>query len=111
MTQAFHFYVFLYADDSGQTFQYKDVHAIQHQLNKDFANLCEWFVENWLGIHLGEDKTNYILFGSTYKVKNTGKLNVMYNGIGIKQYFKVKYLGCLLDKTMSGESMTLKTIR
>ena len=32
----------------------------------------------------------------------------MYNGIEIKQYAKVTYLGCLLDKTISAESMTLK---
>ena len=35
----------------------------------------------------------------------------MYNGIEIKQYSKVTYLGCLLDKTMPGESMVLKTIK
>ena len=32
----------------------------------------------------------------------------MYNGIEIKQYAKVTYLGCLLDEAMSGESLTLK---
>ena len=45
------------------------------------------------------------------KLKNTGKLNIMYNGIEIKLYSKVTYLGCLLDETMSGESMALKTIK
>ena len=35
----------------------------------------------------------------------------MYNGIEIRQYYKIINLGCLLDKTMSGESMTLKTIK
>ena len=35
----------------------------------------------------------------------------MYNGIEIKQYAKVTYLGCLLDETMSGESMALQTIK
>ena len=35
----------------------------------------------------------------------------MYNGIEIKQYAKVTYLGCLLDERMSGESMVLKTIK
>ena len=34
----------------------------------------------------------------------------MYNRIKIKQYSKVTYLGCLLDETMSRESMALKTI-
>ena len=111
MPQAVHSDLFLYADDSGLTFQHKDVHTIEHQLNKDFANLCEWFVDNKLSIHVGEDKTKCILFGSKLKLRNVEKLNIMYNGIEIKQYFKATYLGCLLDETMSGESMVLKTIK
>ena len=35
----------------------------------------------------------------------------MYNGIEIKQYSKVTYLGCLLDETMSAELMALKAIK
>ena len=45
------------------------------------------------------------------KLKSAGKLNIMYNGIELKQYSKVTYLGCLVDETMSGESMVLKTIQ
>ena len=45
------------------------------------------------------------------KLKSAGKLNIMYNGIELKQYAKVTYLGCLVDETMSGESMVLKTIQ
>ena len=46
MPQAVHSDLFLYADDSKITFQHKDVHTTEHQLNKDFTNLCEWFVDN-----------------------------------------------------------------
>ena len=46
MPQAVHSDLFLYAGDSGITFQHKDVHTIEHQLKKYFANLCEWFVDN-----------------------------------------------------------------
>ena len=35
----------------------------------------------------------------------------MYNGTEVKQYSKVTYLGCLLDETMPGESVALKTIK
>ena len=31
-------------------------------LNKEFVNLCDWFVHNKLSIHFGEDKTKCILF-------------------------------------------------
>ena len=47
----------------------------------DFANLCEWFVDNKQSIHLGEGKTKCILFGLKLKLKNAGKLNIMYNRI------------------------------
>ena len=50
MPQAVHSDFFLHADDSGLTFQDKHVHTIYHQLNKDFANLCEWFVDNKLSV-------------------------------------------------------------
>ena len=111
LAQAGHSDLFLYADDSGLTFQHKDVHTIEHQLNKDFTNLCEWFVDNKLSIHLGEEKTKCIHFGSKIKLKKGGKLSIIYNRIKIKQYSKVTYLGCLLDETISGESMALKTIK
>ena len=45
MPQAVHSNLFLYPDDSSLTFQHKDVHTTEHQLNKDVANLCEWFVD------------------------------------------------------------------
>ena len=73
MPQAAHSDLFLYAEDSGLTFQHKDVHTIEHQLNKDFANLCEWSVDNKLSIPLGEDKTKCILFGSKFKLKKHWK--------------------------------------
>ena len=38
MSQAVHSNLFLYADDTGLTFQHKDLHTIENQLNKDFAN-------------------------------------------------------------------------
>ena len=111
MPQAVHSDLLLYADDSGPTFQHKDAHKIEHQLNKDFANLCKWFVDNKLSVRLGEEKTKCTLFGLKLKLKNAGKLNIIYNGTEIKQYSKVTYLDFLLDETMSGESMALKAIK
>ena len=69
MLQAVHSDLLLYGDNSSLTFQHKHVHTIEHQLNKDFTNLCEWFVENKLSIHLGEENSKCILFGSKLKLK------------------------------------------
>ena len=67
MPQAVKSNLFLYADDSCLIFQGKDVIEIEKQLNGDFTNICEWFVDNRLSIHFGEDKTKYILFAFTRK--------------------------------------------
>ena len=102
--------ILLYADDTCLLFQHKDVKEIERQLNKNFSSLCEWFVDNKLSIHFGEDKTKCILFGNKYKIKNAELLNIEYNNIKIKQYKKVTYLGCILDATLSGESMALNVL-
>ena len=108
MPQAVKSNLFLYADDSCLVFQGKDAIEIEKELNEDFTNICEWFVDNRLSIHFGQDKTKSILFASKRKIKRVTKLN--YRNIQIKQHSKVTYLGCILDETMSGESMALKVI-
>ena len=110
MPQAVKSNLFLCADDSCLVFQEKDAIEIEKQLNEDFTNICEWFVDNRLSIHFGEDKTKSILFASKRKIKRVPKLKIKYKNIQIKQHSKVTYLGCILDETMSGESMALKVI-
>ena len=72
--------------------------------------LCDWFVDNKLSIHFSEDKTKSILFGSKYKIKKSKPLNIQYNDIKIKQYSKVKFLGCIFDGTLSGEYMAIHVV-
>ena len=72
--------------------------------------LCDWFVDNKLSIQCGEDKTKSILFGSKHQIKKSKPLIIQYNDIKIKQYSKVTYLGCIFDKTLSGESMAIHVI-
>ena len=84
---------FPYADDTCLVCQHKDINEIEKQLNKDFESICNWYVDNKLSIHFGEDKTKPILFGTKFKVKKVRKLNIKYGDIQIKQHSKVKYLG------------------
>ena len=66
--------------------QQRDVKEIEKQLNKDFENDCDWFIDNKLSIHFREDKTRSILFASKRKIKIARNLNVKYKNIKIKQY-------------------------
>ena len=69
MPQAVNCELLLYADDTCLIFQHKDVKVIEKQLNGNFRSICDWFVDNKLSIHFGEDKTKSILFSSKNKVK------------------------------------------
>ena len=73
--------MFLNADDSCLAFQGTNVIEIEKQLNEDFTNICEWFVDNRLSIHFGEDKTKSILFPSKRKIKRVPKLKIKYKNI------------------------------
>ena len=110
MLQAVTSTLLLYADDSCILYQHEDDVQIEKRLNEDFENLCNWFVDNKLSIHFGEDKTKSILFASKRRAKNIRQLNIKYKDINIKQHSQVTYLGCMLDETMSGEPMALKVI-
>ena len=110
MSQAFKCDLFLYVDDSCLVCQHEDINKIENQLNDNFCNICDWFVDNKLSIHCGEDSTKSILFAPKFKRKNIKKLHIKCGDIEIKQHSKVNYLGCLLDETMSGEAMTLNVV-
>ena len=110
MSQAVKCQLFLYADDSCLVCQHKCINEIEKQLNVDFSNICDWFVHNKLSIHFDEDKAKPILFASKFKNKDIKKLNIKYGDMQIKQHSKVKYLGCLMDETMSGGATALNVI-
>ena len=79
--------------------------------NQGKCTVCDWFVVNKLSIHFGQDKRKPILFGTKHKLWNAKSLNIVYNAIiEIKQHAKVKYVGCILDESFSGESMALNVI-
>ena len=86
MPQAVKSNLFLYADNSCLIFQGKDVIEIEKQLNGNFTNICERFVDNRLSIHFGEDKTKSIIFASKHKIKKVSKLKINYKNIQIKQH-------------------------
>ena len=107
MPQAVHCELFLYSDDSCLVYQHRDVKAIDTKLNKNFSSVCDWFVDNKLSIHFGEDKTKCILFGTKKGLKQDNNLDIRYGTVHIKQYHTVTYLVCTLDENLSGEPMAL----
>ena len=81
--------LFLYPDNSCLVYQHNDVSKIEHHLNKNFSDICDWFVDSKLSIHFGEDKTKCILCGTKQKLNKTGSLDIRFGIIQIKQYHTV----------------------
>ena len=101
----------LYADDTCISFKHINIKTIEDMLNKDFNALCDWFVDNKLSIHFGEDKTKTILFSPKNLRKSAENIIIKRNEVALKQFSTVEYLGCLLDSTLSGEEMALKVLK
>ena len=90
MPQAVNSDLLLYADDTCLIYTGKDINTIEEQLNTDFSSLCDWFVDNKLSVHFGEEKTKSILFGTKRQLKNQRDLDLRYGDLKIKQHSKVK---------------------
>ena len=83
---------------------------IEDHLNLNFPSLCDWFIDSKLSIHLGKDESESILCGTKLNNKRAKSLNIAYGKVKTKQYTKVPYLGCILDESLSGESMVLHVL-
>ncbi len=100
----------LYADDTCLIYQSKDPIEVESILTKNFNTLCDWFVDNKLSIHLGEEKTKSILFSGNRRPEKEN-IDITYGNITLRQYKLVTYLGCKLDEKNKGESMALEVIK
>ena len=92
---------YLHVDDTCIFYQHEDVKKNENVLNKEFSSLCQWFIDNKLSIHFGEDKTKSILFS---KMRGLSEINISFADHSIKQHEAVEYLGCQLDFKLSGEA-------
>ena len=110
MPQAVNSELLLYAEDTCLIYRGKNIQRIEEQLNSDFTSLCEWFIDNKLSVHFGEEKTKSILFGTKRQLKDQRDLNLKYGDIEIKQHCRVTYLGCILDNILSEEHMAAKVL-
>ena len=63
---------------------------------KDFSNICDWFVDNKLSVHFGENKIKSILCSSRRNLKLVEELDIRYKELKIKQHKHVNYLGCYM---------------
>ena len=92
MPQAVDSELLLYVDDTCLVFQHRDIKTIEEYLNRDFSTLDDWFLDNKLSAHFGEDKTKSILFSPKHRSNSIELIDISYKDFKIKQYSNVTYL-------------------
>ena len=102
--------LFLYADDACLVYQHNNVSNIEQNLNKNFSNICDWFVDNNLSTHFWESRTKCILFGTKQKLNKIDSLDIRYGTIRIKQCQTVTCLNCALDENLPRKTLAFKVI-
>lgn len=100
--------LFLFADDSAILASDKDLVKLQAILSEEFNNIRLWLTDNKLSLHMA--KTEYILFGSQPRLRKLASSNIDLGGQTFPAKTSVSYLGCILDSSLGGETMALKTM-
>ena len=67
----------LYADDTCLIYTSKDIKTIEKQLNAEFSSLCDWFIDNKLNVHFGDEITKSILFGTKRQLKHQRDMMIL----------------------------------
>ena len=96
---------YLFADDTNIYFEAKDLKTLQKIMNRELRHVKKWLEANKLALNI--EKTNFVVFHSPAK-KFTEPIILKFGRKKITYANHVKFLGVLLDKTLSWRSHLIK---
>jgi len=99
----------LYADDSTIIYSHRNPDIIRQKRGQELENCNKWLIDNKLSLHLGT--TECILFGGKRKVKQFNNFDIDCSDHTLQSQESVKYLGHVLDNTLSGSSCVAGIIK
>lgn len=92
----------MYVDDTTLTRSGDSIEKVEKAINHDLENVREWLLANKLSLNVV--KTEYLLIGSRFNLRNLGKEpNIFVGDIPIKRVKVKKALGVLIDQSLSWE--------
>ncbi|PIK51784.1 putative carnitine O-palmitoyltransferase 1, liver isoform [Apostichopus japonicus] len=89
----------LYADDTAVIYSSEKISEIQQVLSTDLILIGKWLVKNKLTLNV--KKTKSMLFGTPTMMKRADPLILHYDSHDIEQVHVFRYLGVLLDSTLT----------
>ena len=70
----------MYADDTVIYHTSSDSKIIESAINKDITKLAGWFQANVLVLNLDKGKTEFVLYGTTQRLKGAPRVKIEING-------------------------------
>ena len=89
---------FLFADDTNIYYESVDLLELEKTVNKELQNLSLWLKVNRLALNI--DKTNFLIFHSTKRLKNHN-VTLKLDKKAISEQTYIKYLGVLIDSHLN----------
>ena len=103
--------IILYADDTVLFYAGKTSTEIENILSSELKQIACWFNENNLVINLKKSKTECVLYGTHKKISKSTAFEVKLNGLKIAESTAYKYLGVMIDKSLSYTEHIEKTLK
>ena len=89
----------LFADDTNIFIKGSNLTELSNIVNTELTNVSTWFRANKLSLNV--KKTNFMVFHSKFKKYSSNSLNIMLNGHPLEEVNKTKFLGVIIDNTLS----------
>ena len=92
-----------YADDTVIFFSHKNIGTIKETLNEEFTCFCSWLEQNELLIYFKKNKTEFMLFGTSAKLKmlSDNAIGINYNFTRVSQTDSYTYLGLNIKNNLN----------
>ena len=104
--------IFLYADDTVLVTNEPDIYTAHMNLQRDLDNVANWCKGNRLSINIRKTKSMVIGTRSMVKRRNViPRLKIDAYGKTIDYFFQYKYLGVIVDETLSFHNHLKNTIK
>ena len=103
-----HLRFYLLADDTNIYFETKDLETLQKIMKRELRHVKKWLEANKLALNI--EKTNFVVFHSPAK-KFTEPVILKFGRKKIMRASHVKFLGVLLDETLSWRSHLVELSR
>ena len=94
----YHRTFFLFADDTNIYYEADDMEELKKVVNNELDGLFKWLCANRLSLNIS--KTNYLIF-HPYNKRLKTNITIQINEKTINEEKSVKYLGVLIDATLS----------